>query len=202
MTTSLQVAFQGATLLVVEHNNQPYVPMKPVIEGMGLAWQSQSTKLKSNPRWSITEIVTVAEDGKQREMSCLPLRKLPGWMASIHPNKVKPEIRQKVIAFQEQCDDILWDAWNGRTAPAAQQIDTPPASLRNRGWLVTIDHNGREIATPVPRDAFWITTAEMPSMLLNPAFLIENEELIAISIACSKRLQRRFAAVAAKRNKV
>ncbi|EIO0703845.1 hypothetical protein LQD50_005376, partial [Escherichia coli] len=26
---------------VVNHNGEPYVPMKPVVAGMGLAWQSQ-----------------------------------------------------------------------------------------------------------------------------------------------------------------
>ena len=44
-------------------------------------------------------------------MSCLPLRKLPGWLATISPNKVRPELREKVIAFQNEADDVLWAAW-------------------------------------------------------------------------------------------
>jgi len=53
---------------------------------MGLAWQPQHEKLMKNPRFSstVTEIVTVAEDGKQRLMISMPLRKLPGWMICVN----------------------------------------------------------------------------------------------------------------------
>lgn len=73
MAHSLEVVFHGATLLVVEHNNQPYAPMKPIVSGMGLAWQSQLAKLTGNAkRWGITEIVIPTTSGQQG-MSCLPL---------------------------------------------------------------------------------------------------------------------------------
>jgi len=42
---SIVVPFLGAQLYLVEHNDQPYVPMKPVAEGMGLDRKSQHTKL-------------------------------------------------------------------------------------------------------------------------------------------------------------
>ncbi|MGL4349397.1 MAG: phage antirepressor N-terminal domain-containing protein, partial [Plesiomonas shigelloides] len=41
MITTISVPFQGANLYLVEQDGQPYVPMKPVVEGMGLAWQGQ-----------------------------------------------------------------------------------------------------------------------------------------------------------------
>jgi hypothetical protein len=34
-------------------------------------------------------IVTVAEDGKRREVACLDVRTLPLWLATIHPSKVR-----------------------------------------------------------------------------------------------------------------
>lgn len=39
-------------------------------------------------------------------MLCLALRKLNGWLQTISPNKVKPEIREKVVQYQEECDDV------------------------------------------------------------------------------------------------
>ncbi|MCD4641085.1 phage antirepressor N-terminal domain-containing protein [Proteus mirabilis] len=45
MTNTITVPFYDNELYVVEHNNEPYVPMKPIIEGMGLNWASQFTKL-------------------------------------------------------------------------------------------------------------------------------------------------------------
>ncbi|EGK6979712.1 phage antirepressor N-terminal domain-containing protein, partial [Escherichia coli] len=40
----MTVPFHGNSLYVVNHNGEPYVPMKPVVAGMGLAWQSQLAK--------------------------------------------------------------------------------------------------------------------------------------------------------------
>ncbi|MES2041907.1 MAG: phage antirepressor N-terminal domain-containing protein [Pseudomonadota bacterium] len=58
----------------------------------------------------------VAEDGKNRDMICLPLRKLPAWLCSINPSKVKPELREKVTRYQDECDDALWNYWTQGTA--------------------------------------------------------------------------------------
>jgi len=107
------IPFRKAELLLVEKDGQPFVPMKPVVEGMGLSWQPQHEKLK-NGRFSsvITEIVTTGSDGKRYAMACLPLRKLAGWLMSIHPAKVRESIRHSVIAYQNECDDALWAYWN------------------------------------------------------------------------------------------
>jgi hypothetical protein len=42
----------------------------------------------------------------------MPLRKLPGWLATINPRKVNPEIAPRVILFQDEADDVLWAAYN------------------------------------------------------------------------------------------
>lgn len=68
------VPFHNANLSIVNHNGQPYVPMKPIVEGMGLDWMGQYTKLKQRFASTIEEITTVAQDGKQRTMICLPLK--------------------------------------------------------------------------------------------------------------------------------
>ncbi|MDR8438941.1 hypothetical protein FPK61_21650, partial [Acinetobacter baumannii] len=51
------------------------------------------------------------KDGKQYNMVCLPVRKLFGWLMTISPNKVNPEIRDTVIMYQQECDDVLWEYW-------------------------------------------------------------------------------------------
>lgn len=109
--TQMTVPFHNAELYLVEFNGQPYTPMKPIVDGMGLAWQSQLAKFNANPqRWGITKIV-IPTLGDLQEMVCLPLRKLLAWLTTISPNKVKPELRDTVIKYQEECDDVLWDYW-------------------------------------------------------------------------------------------
>ena len=106
------VPFHNANLSIVNHNGQPYVPMKPIVEGMGLDWMGQYTKLKQRFASTIEEITTVAQDGKQRTMICLPLKKLFGWMMTISPNKVKAELKETIIKYQDECDDVLWNHWS------------------------------------------------------------------------------------------
>ncbi|MBD1602253.1 phage antirepressor N-terminal domain-containing protein [Pseudomonas typographi] len=107
------IPFRKAKLLLVERDGQPFVPMKPVVEGMGLDWKSQHAKLQGGRFNSVmVMITTTGADGKQYEMACLPLRKLPGWLMSIHASKVREELRENVIAYQNECDDALWAYWN------------------------------------------------------------------------------------------
>ncbi|WP_039990668.1 phage antirepressor N-terminal domain-containing protein, partial [Vibrio azureus] len=71
--------FYGSNLLVVEYNNEPYIPMKPIVEGIGLNWKTQYRKLTGNSeRWTMVIMTMVASDNKPRERICIPLRKLFG----------------------------------------------------------------------------------------------------------------------------
>ncbi|CAM3962410.1 phage antirepressor N-terminal domain-containing protein [Xenorhabdus thuongxuanensis] len=130
---TINVPFYGADLYVVNYNGEPYVPMKPIVEGMGIAWEAQFSKLKQRVKSTITEIVIVAADGKERNMICLALRKLAGWLATISPNKVKASIRDKVIRYQEECDDVLYEYWTTGEVKAktTTQDRTPLRGLVN-----------------------------------------------------------------------
>ena len=110
---AITVPFHGADLYVVEHDSQPYTPMKPIITGMGLTWHGQHAKIKANTRrWGILELRIPSMGGLQ-DMLCMPLRKLPGWLSGIEAGKVKSEeARAKVIEYQNECDDVLWQYWN------------------------------------------------------------------------------------------
>lgn len=107
---TINVPFHGNSLLVVEHQGEAYTPMKPIVEGMGLAWQTQHRKLRERFSKGITEMMIPSVGGSQ-SMTCLALRKLNGWLQTISPNKVKPEIRDRVIQYQEECDDVLYEYW-------------------------------------------------------------------------------------------
>lgn len=123
----LPVTFYEDTVVLVDHNNEPYVAMKPVVENMGLNWKSQYDKLTAKFGATMVIITTVAEDGKQREMVCLPLRKFPAWLYSITPNKLAPELRVKVVRYQDECDDALWNYWTTGVAvrAGAMQLTVP-----------------------------------------------------------------------------
>lgn len=107
---TINVPFYGNSLFVVEHNGEAYTPMKPIVEGMGLDWKSQHKKISQRFAKGMVEI-TIPSAGGMQSMICLALRKLAAWLNSISPNKVRPEIRDNVIRYQEECDDVLYEYW-------------------------------------------------------------------------------------------
>ncbi|WP_426943858.1 phage antirepressor N-terminal domain-containing protein [Pseudomonas oryzihabitans] len=123
------VPFHGDTIVLVGQDNEPYVAMKPIATNMGLDWKSQHAKLTDRFTSVVVEITTTGGDAKQYGMTCMPLKKLPAWLYSISPNKVAPELRDKIIRYQEECDEALWKYWTegvaerpGGAATANRQI--------------------------------------------------------------------------------
>jgi hypothetical protein len=136
ITQALAVSFHGAELFLVEHNDQPYTPMKPIVEGMGLDWASQFTKIKQRFATCIAEItMQLPGDSQRRSVICLPLRKLAGWLYTVNAGKVKPEIREKVIQYQNECDDALWDYWTKGHASRPTHSEPPAISKAHQGEL-------------------------------------------------------------------
>ncbi|WP_340608089.1 phage antirepressor N-terminal domain-containing protein [Xenorhabdus bharatensis] len=131
----INVPFYGADLFIVNYNGEPYVPMKLIVEGIGMDWKSQLAKLNKRFKSTMVEITIVAADGKNRDMACLALRKLAGWLATINPNKVKVSIRDKVIRYQEKCDDVLYEYWTTgeiKAKKSTTQDRTPLRGLVNK----------------------------------------------------------------------
>ena len=145
-TQLMSVPFHGDTIVLVGKEHEPYVAMRPIVENMGLGWSAQRIKIAERFASTVSEIDTVAEDGRIRGMVCLPLRKLPAWLYSISANKVAPELRDKVIQYQQDCDDVLWDYW---TKGSAVRTEVPNFSQqialsRHRVALLKELHRNRD----------------------------------------------------------
>ena len=50
-------------------------------------------------------------------MACLPLRYLNGWLFGVNADRVKEEIRDRVIRYQEECYDVLFQAFQRPSLP-------------------------------------------------------------------------------------
>lgn len=123
------VTFHGDTIFCLDYQGQPFTPMKPIVENLGLGWASQSQKLNSNrERWGVTIIVIPSESGEQ-QMLCLPVRKLPSYLNSINPKKVRPELRAKIELYQAESDDALWNYWMNGRAERPTPAPSPDAAI-------------------------------------------------------------------------
>jgi hypothetical protein len=58
---------------------------------------------------------------------------------TLHPAKVRAEIRSKVTAYQQECDDVLWMHWVDQRGQYWAQESTEP-SLRKESANFTADY--------------------------------------------------------------
>ncbi|WP_410685885.1 phage antirepressor N-terminal domain-containing protein [Avibacterium paragallinarum] len=115
MNTQLQtIQFHNQSLVTFEQNGTHYTAMKPICENIGLDWTAQAQRLKRDEILNSTMVIItiVAEDGKKREMLCLPIQYLNGWLFGIDVKRVKPEIRETLITYKRECYQALFDYWN------------------------------------------------------------------------------------------
>jgi len=111
------IEFMGSKLLTAcdELSGIVYVAMKPLIIGMGLNWDTQNEKLKNDSRFNYTLMGMVGIDNKNREMGVLAVDHLPAFLYSINPNKVRKDLRDTIIAFQNETFGVINDYWNKKS---------------------------------------------------------------------------------------
>lgn len=116
------VPFNGQQIITAMAVGVAYVAMKPIVENLGMSWSTQQTKLmKQISKFNCVHVNMVAADGKLRKLLCLPLKKLNGWLFSINPEKVRADIRDKLIQYQEECFTVLHDYWTKGKAENARK---------------------------------------------------------------------------------
>lgn len=125
------VKFHDDTIFYTEKDGEMFVPMKPIIENIGLSWQPQAEKLKNGAaRWGVT-IIVIPSNGGNQDTLCLPFRKLAGFLATINPDKVKPELHDKILLYQNECDDVLNEYWTtGKVADKTHNTVDAVAAAR------------------------------------------------------------------------
>ena len=111
MSKLQKVNFHGNEIAVLEKDGKQYVAMKPIVEAMGLDWKKQHALIHRDPVLSSTVTVTgvVAEDGKKREMVCMPLDYLNGWLFKIPASRYTGKKREAIIMYQKECYKALFD---------------------------------------------------------------------------------------------
>lgn len=108
------IDFNSQTILTAQQNGIIYTAIKPICENIGLAWNAQLERINRDEvlNSTVRMIRMVANDGKNREMLCLPIHYLNGWLFGVDTNRVKAEIKDKLITYKKECYQALFDYWN------------------------------------------------------------------------------------------
>lgn len=125
-----QVVFYDDVIYAVRLNDgRVFVPMRPIIERLGVDWASQYKRAGRDPILSeeMQSIVVTTTDSRHeampREMLCLPLDYLSGFLFGISANRVKEELRDNVIRYQRECYKVLAEAFQDGRLTADPTFD-------------------------------------------------------------------------------
>ena len=111
------IQFHNQFLVVLNHENKPYIAMKPVCENIGLDWEAQRQRIKRHHVLSKGAfMIKVPSKGGEQQYLCLPISMLNGWLFGIDTNRVKPEIRATLEQYQLECFDVLYDHFMPKVA--------------------------------------------------------------------------------------
>lgn len=112
-TTLATVDFHGQPLTVITDGDQHLVAMKPICENIGLSWSGQFERLRRDEvlQSTVRVIRMVAEDSKDRELICLPLDMLNGWLFGIDVSRCRKEIQPALIQYKRECYGVLAAYW-------------------------------------------------------------------------------------------
>lgn len=134
-----QVEFYGdeITAVLLETGEAPaiYVPLRPLCEQLGLSWSGQRERVMRDAVLSdeLRSVRITRTEAGERELLCLPLEFLPGWLFGISTARVKPELQAKILRYRRDCFRALWRAFQAEPAPVRQP--TTPGNAETLGHI-------------------------------------------------------------------
>lgn len=138
-----------AVIVEVDGRRQIYVPIRPICAALGVDWSSQRQRINRDPILSeLLQGVVVATTpytgpgGGPKEMLCLPLEFLNGWLFGINATRVRDSVRPALLRYQRECCRVLYEATQEGRLSVEEDFET---------YLAQAD--------PVVVDAYKVATA-------------------------------------------
>lgn len=135
-----EVTFYEDVLVVALVDDEAFVPLRPITEHLGLDWSAQRQRLLRDEVLSrhLSRIVMTGADGRQREMVCLQLEYLPGWLFGVTPSRIKPELSPKLTRYREECFQVLWRAFQADLMQDVSVLSSSNALMQVRDLALAV----------------------------------------------------------------
>jgi len=128
MSALTTIDFHGAKLIAIagDRPETTLVAMKPIVEGMGLAWEKQRERINEHPVLGSAPTIRGAQmpgDDQERQHLFMPLARINFWLATVNPKQIKNEaVRARVIEYQTEAADVLFNHFFGRAIAAGDHL--------------------------------------------------------------------------------
>jgi hypothetical protein len=120
----------------VVHNQELWISVTKVCKNLGMTKdqiRTQKDRIKADDSFFYKNF-SISTEGGNQDALCIPLNKLNGWLFSISHNKVRADIREKLIEYKNECFDVLNAHFMTPTAPQPLLIE---AELKTQNLKLT-----------------------------------------------------------------
>ena len=120
--------YEDEITAVLLPDGRVFVPVRPLVESLGLSWSSQLQRIRrdsvlKSELLSVFVTNTESERGG-RDVQCLPLDYISGFLFGINAERVRDDLRERVIRYQRECYRVLAEAFTeGRLTTDADLFD-------------------------------------------------------------------------------
>ncbi|ELA08727.1 putative antirepressor protein [Moraxella macacae 0408225] len=199
MTNQLaSIDFHGQTLLATIQDNVVYTALKPICENIGLDWDAQRQRINRDEVLNSTTVIitAVGNDGKNREMLCLPIQYLNGWLFGVDTNRVKAEIKDKLITYKKECYQALFDYWTKGVAVSPNQLPTinivnppiPHGGELYKTFIATVNMQGTMTMREMDKDEFVSSHNDLPDLLRYRSWHVSDKQMAKIAKAALNKI--------------
>ena len=100
---------------IIATSDEQLIAIRPICAALGVDVDSQRKRIERDEILGPTAVMmtVVAADRKEREMYCIPLRYVFGWLFSIDTSRVNEEARLAVAAYKKECYHALYHHFFG-----------------------------------------------------------------------------------------
>lgn len=102
-------------ITLIDDAGTPFVAVKPICDAIGLNAESAVRGIKNHPILGPEHTIQSVQVGEnqKREYLTLPIQYINGWLFSIDIKKVKPEAQEKLLMYQKECYQVLFNFFFG-----------------------------------------------------------------------------------------
>lgn len=118
------IIINDTEIFISNNGTEKIVAIKPICKALGIDYPTQFSKLKEDSSLAsrVGRSPITGADGKEYRMTCLPLKYIFGWLFTINPENVKPEVKQQIIDYRELCYEKLYERFTKRDVLLKEKV--------------------------------------------------------------------------------
>jgi len=124
-----------------------YVPLRPLCVALGLNVPGQIQRIRRRKAYAeMLRTLPVPTGGGRQELICLNIEALPGWLAGIDTSRVRTELEERLVGYQQWARRRIADAFFAELAGARGEASVVSSTLRDGSALDQIEAFGLALA--------------------------------------------------------